>query len=135
MNIVLAILFFLVVLAFDLYSDYKKWITNRSVDHTFEAWQRGMFLVPSVLAFHMAIPDREIWSILIVPLPIFFYYWFLFDGLYNKLRGYDWWFLGSDDSDDAKLDNLLQAIGKTWGKILKIGGIIISTLLYIQLWF
>lgn len=135
MIILLAILLFLVVLGLDLYSDYKKWITNRSVDHTFEAWQRAVFLIPSAIAFHMGIVNSSIWDMGVVLMLMFFCYWFLFDGFYNVLRGYNWWFTGSDDKDDAKLDDLQQFLGIKLTKIIKISGLVISAILYIRLCF
>lgn len=134
MILFLGIIFFLLVFGFDLISDFKKWITHRSVDHTFEAWQRAIFLIPSIILFHLSCPNQQLKSLLIIILFLFFTYWLFFDGFYNKLRGYDWWFMGSDDKDDAKLDNLQQWLGLKCTKILKIGGFIITFFLYIKLW-
>lgn len=133
--IIIAIILFLGVLCFDLISDYKKWITHRSVDHTFEAWQRAVFLVPSIIGFHLACPNNELWILLLIVPMLFFAYWLIFDGLYNKLRGFDWWFAGSDDQDDAKLDNLQQFLGRRWSKVVKICGLLTFLFFYIKLWF
>lgn len=57
--------------------------------------------------------------------------WLLFDGLYNWVRGYGWWFTGSDDKDDAATDNILQRL-KLWQHILlKIGLLLVSLAVYL----
>ena len=57
--------------------------------------------------------------------------WLFFDGLYNKVRGFNWWFTGSNDPDDAKTDNFLQRL-KLWQHVvIKIGGLALFVTLYI----
>jgi hypothetical protein len=58
-------------------------------------------------------------------------WWELFDGFYNKMRGFKWRFNGTIDADDSKLDQFLYKIGDTWEGILKIGLILISLIAYI----
>lgn len=62
-----------------------------------------------------------------------FFMWNMFDGIYNKLRGYNWWFTGSNDGDDAKTDNFLQSLSPLMQKVVKIGGLALFTTLYIIL--
>ena len=75
----------------------------------------------------------EIWKYIDFAFVEAFTYWFLFDGLYNKIRGFDWWFFGSfgDPGGDAKLDVLQKHLGIIGSKILKIGVIIITLTLFI----
>lgn len=40
-----------------------------------------------------------------------FFIWIMFDGLYNILRGYNWFYTGSMDADDAATDKLLRNYG------------------------
>jgi hypothetical protein len=60
-----------------------------------------------------------------------FFIWLFFDGLYNKIRGFNWWFTGSNDADDAKTDNFLQGL-KLWQHVaIKVGGVVVTVTLYI----
>jgi hypothetical protein len=116
------------VLAIDLMNDYSKWLKNRVVKHKREAWMRSVFLIPSIICFSSGL---ELWQQLIPVLMLIFWYWLLFDGIYNILRGFKWFFTGSDDKDDAISDNFLQRL-KPWQHIaVKIGGAIVCTVGYI----
>lgn len=132
MLLILGIIWFLIVMAADLYSDYEKWLSERVVKHTLEGWERGIFLLPSIafICFHFNVP---VWKYIDFAIFEAFLYWVLFDGIYNKIRGFDWWFFGSfgDPGGDAKTDILQKHIGLTGAKILKIGGIIITLTLFI----
>lgn len=132
MLLVLGIIWFLIVLVADLYSDYQKWLDKRVVNHTLEGWERGIFLLPSI-AFIGFYFDGNILKYVDLTLLEAFIYWTLFDGLYNKLRGFDWWFFGSfgDPGGDAKLDVLQAKLGLIGTKILKFGGILITLILFI----
>ena len=62
---------------------------------------------------------------------IAFFIWIFFDGLYNLSRGYNWWFTGTDDPDDAAMDNFLQKLTLNQHKSIKIFGFLLFTILYI----
>jgi hypothetical protein len=115
-----AILIFLLTLAIDIWTDYKFWKRNIPVDHTRGAILRLIGLVPVLFLLGW-------YSIPLVG----FAYWILFDGIYNLARGFKWWFTGSDDKDDAMLDNLLQKLTERQQEILKIGGLLISIHIYV----
>lgn len=127
----LAVISFLAVLAWDVITDYRKWLIHRAVDHGAEAWLRVLLMiVPTVLFCISHTPQFDIWVLANVALMEFFTFWLLFDGLYNRIRGYGWWFAGSDDEDDAWLDNIIQAW--PWmAKIIKITGAILFVTIYI----
>jgi hypothetical protein len=132
--IFIPVILFLAVLAWDILSDYKKWLKNSSVEHTKEAWLRMLLLSPSIIGFTIFHPVKH-WGILVLSIfMVLSIFWYLFDGFYNKIRGFDWWFSGSIDEDESKFDNFLRWLGGFWGKVIKIGGIIIFTVLYILLW-
>ena len=134
MLLIIGIIWFLVVMGADLYSDYEKWLNQRVVKHTLEAWERGIFLLPSIvfICFHF---DVSIWKYIDFAIFEAFLYWMFFDGIYNKIRGFDWWFFGSfgDPGGDAKLDIFQKKLGLTGTKILKFGGVIITLILFITL--
>lgn len=58
------------------------------------------------------------------------WFWFLFDGLFNVFRGQNWWWLGTDDPDDANTDNFLQNLLPWQCKAIKIGSCAVTTFIY-----
>ena len=123
----IAIILFLLTLTIDMVIDIRKWKReNYKVNHN-KKWIRGVGLVPAVvlLSWHN-------WWLLIPAIPmVLFLYWLLFDGLYNTLRRFPWFYTGTDDPDDAKTDNFLQRL-KLWQHIaVKVGGVVLFTIIYI----
>lgn len=127
----IAVISFFAILAWDVITDYRKWLKQRSVNHTDEAWLRVLLMIVPTVFFCIAhTPAFNIWVLIDVALMQLFIFWLLFDGIYNKLRGFGWWFAGSDDPDDSVLDNFLQEYPVA-GAILKIGGSILFITIYI----
>jgi len=127
----IAVISFFAILAWDVVTDYRKWLKQRSVNHTDEAWLRVLLMIVPTVFFCIAhTPAFNIWVLIDVALMQLFIFWLLFDGIYNKLRGFGWWFAGSDDPDDSVLDNFLQEYPVA-GAILKIGGSILFITIYI----
>lgn len=126
----IGILCFLLVLVGDVATDLKG-----EVDHSRGLIIRSLLLLPSLVAFIIAV-DRTWPRALLVGLVAFimmgFNYWNLFDGFYNWLRGFGWFFTGTNDPGDAKTDNFLQAIPLALHVALKIGGSILSIYFYIK---
>jgi hypothetical protein len=120
-NYFIAVDLFLIVLYIDLTTDYQKWKNNISVNHLIGAIIRLLGLLPAIL-----ITPWTFWPLM------GFSYWFLFDGIYNKLRRFDWWFTGSNDKDDALTDNLLQRMSIEQQIYLKGGGILISIAVFVM---
>jgi len=131
----LATILFFVVLTCDLFTDYNKWLKNRSVNHTKEAWVRILLLMPSIVSFIWIHPGSTFWASICVLLMEFFAYWLLFDGIYNRVRGFDWWWTGSIDPDDSNLDIILRNIGPLFHQIIKISGTIIFWTIYLLTYF
>lgn len=126
-----AILLFVAVLVWDVVTDYQKWLKQRVVQHSKDAWLRILLLLPSIVCFIIAHPVNEWWVMAVVLSMTGFVFWFLFDGFYNILRGENWWFTGSNDADDAHTDDFLQSIPH-WAHIgIKLTGMAGSLLLYI----
>lgn len=127
MYLVIAAILFLATLTIDLVIDIRKWKReDYTVNHK-KKWVRGFGLVPAAILL-----SWDNWWLLI-PSPglILFLYWLLFDGLYNLLRGFGWWYMGSDDEDDAETDNFLQRL-PLWAHVtIKLGGFALFTTLYI----
>ena len=129
MSIILASILFFTILYLDVQSDYKKWKDNKPVNH-FKEWAfRALFLVPSVIL--LALPWLSISKLIAASFMEGVLFWELFDGLYNKIRGFSWRFNGSKDKDDSWLDKLLYNLSPKQQMLLKWGLISIFTTLYI----
>lgn len=134
----------LLIITVKLAYDYNEWKHGRAVNHPEEWWLMVVAALPAVYFFtmesrlHWIEFDSIFLSILVLIACIFlsaammaFFIWLFFDGLYNKVRGYNWWFTGSEDADDAKTDNFLQGL-KLWQHVLiKVGGLALFVTLYI----
>src|SRR5690606_33101385 len=125
------------VLRWDLLSDIDKWNKDIPVNHTREAVVRTLLLFPTfaLLLWPKLVTPDGFWMIIVEGTVttgvIFSVWWEIFDGLYNKYRGFKWRFNGSVDADDSLLDQFLYKIGDTWEGILKIGLIITFLISYI----
>ena len=125
--LLVAILTSIIPLIGKLLVDYKKWLAQKPVNHIKEFWIVIMcYVLPGILWIDWLDTNRW-YAYPVVILMIGFLFWFLFDGLYNILRGFGWWFTGSDDKGDAKTDDLIQGLKPWQHKALKIGGMIIFT--------
>lgn len=91
---------FLAVLAVDVYTDLRK-----KVNHKRGALLRSLGLVPSTIFLSLGYGDFW-WGLFLSIVMQFFVFWLLFDGLYNTFRKFGWFFQGSDDKDDAVLDEI-----------------------------
>jgi len=137
MRILLTISFLLILitLAINLYLHIKKWKQGKGVKHKASGYYRSIgFIAAGVCLLFTA--DTWLWRFLITASGLFFYlcfYWLAFDGLYNKLRKYPFWQIGTIDKDEAGTDNFLRTISLTQHKILKIGLVVISFILFIVL--
>lgn len=122
LKIIISTCIFLLVLAADLITDYRLWKKNKPVNHKVGFIIRSVGLTPIFILLGAR-------SILLVGA----LYFLLFDGLYNLLRGFNFWFTGSNDKDDATTDNFLQSI-PLWAHIaLKFALIIVGVIIFIKL--
>lgn len=131
-SIILGLICFVIVLQWDVKSDYDKWTKNIPVDHTKEAWQRALYLLPSFILLFIPLWFNILGAIVVAGW-MSTTYLLLFDGLYNQKRGYNWWFTGGVDPDDAWWDKLQRKIPLFLLKVLKIGIPILLTAAYVIL--
>ena len=133
----LSVILFILTLAIDLFTDYKRWLNTRAIDHNRGTWLRAIGLIPCIILLTLSIGWSFPWwliSGLISFLVVGFNYWNLFDGIFNVLRGYGWFFAGSDDPDDARSDDFLQALSLTEGILIKVGGSVVFIIIYFIVW-
>lgn len=116
---IIGIILFFCILYWDVTTDYKKWKNDIPVNHTKEGIIRSLLLSPVPLL--LSLPFITIWE-LVITIPLVGFMWLLlFDGFYNKVRGFNWWFLGSEDKDDPWWDKFQRKIPLKILKITKIG--------------
>jgi len=128
----IAAISFFAVLAWDIITDYRKWLKQRGVAHTKEAWLRCLLLSPAIVLFTIAHLGNSWWHLVYAVVMCFFVFWIVFDGFYNVLRGFNWWYTGSDDKDDAGTDNFLQSIPLWLHILIKLGGCAGGIFLYFK---
>lgn len=126
----IATILFILCLAIDLVTDYKKILQRKKINHTTGGIIRGIFLIPCIVLFIRS-SDADLWFAIPGAIGmVLFHFWFWFDGILSTLRGYGWFFLGSDDPDDAQTDNFLQGL-KLWQHVaIKLLGMVGFTVLY-----
>lgn len=130
-NYIIATIWFLGVLWWDIWSDYKRWKLKIPINHTDEWVLRAVLLLPAVLL--LVIGDVSIQKFVAATFLVASAWWEFFDGFYNKIRGFSWRFNGTVDPDDSWLDSILHTLKPVQELILKWGLIIVFTILYILL--
>ncbi len=127
----LAISIVCAAIAAKLFYDYRLWLKKKPVNHGLEwlilaavcAYPVYLFTVNHSEAFYMAGPLSAIM--------VMGFIWFWFDGLYNAIRGYDWWFTGTDDADDAKSDKLLKSMPRWQQIFVKLTALLLPIIIYL----
>ena len=136
-TIPIGILWFFIILKWDVYSDHKKWMRKEPVNHSKDAIIRVLLLLPcyGLLLYPKLVDRYNVWHILIqcfiVAMLIASVWWELFDGWYNIKRGYKWRFSGTKDADDAKSDKILYLFSETERALLKFTLIACFLILYL----
>lgn len=133
-----AILIPILVLAAKLAYDYRQWLKHRNqvntrsiTNHSLEwvimaavcAYPVYWFTVHSSLPWPLAALDSAAMISLFI--------WLFFDGLYNKLRGFNWWFTGSGESTAANTDKFLKRLPVWLQAVVKVGGVVATAVIYI----
>lgn len=108
--IIIAIILLLIVLAAKLAGNYKLWLQRKPVNHKKEWLLMALACIPSIILFTLASDFFWYISAPLSAVMCALFIWLFFDGIYNMLRRYHFFFTGSDDEDDAITDNFLQAI-------------------------
>lgn len=136
-GIILGTLWFMVILYIDIQSDYKR-IESNGINHKRGAILRTIGLLPSFGCFLFPLDSLTIshilFKILIISGLLFSWWWELFDGLLNMKRKKSWRYNGSDDSNDAVSDNILQKLSPLQQGLLKWSLILTFTILYYVLY-
>jgi hypothetical protein len=126
--IIYAIILLAATLTIDLATDYRRWLRGKPINHKRGAVLRLIGLIPAVvlLSWH-----GSLWLIIAATLMTGLLYMNLFDGLFNILRGFPWFYAGSNGPEDGVIENLLQEY--QWLQVVKIIGAVAATIWYVLL--
>lgn len=135
------------VLRWDVFADFNKWVKNIPVKHRSEWLIRVLLVSPVIVLLYMAHPDQGIWPVICTAIMVGSVWWLCFDGWYNwKRRTYlkntgasynyykqfTWWFTGSDDGlSDSKLDRFQYWIGPILSKVVKVVLVVLTISVYV----
>ncbi len=117
-TIIIAIANVILVLLADIGIDLYKLKKGKAIIHWHKPIFRGVLLLPAIILFSKEIEGSMVFCLALPAAMIFFFYWIFFDGGFNIFRNYPWFSTGSEDPDDAILDNLQQ--NHEWTKVAKI---------------
>jgi len=143
--LVWGIFFTVVITLAKTFIDHNKWADQKTINHKrewlvmfFASWIPGYLfgLYNTPLSDWMPIKEAVVlfsfWiSFLTSGVMMAFFIFNFFPGPYNLLRGLKWWYPGSDDSNDSITEKYLKKYSLGKQKAIKIGGLVISIILYI----
>lgn len=128
------IILFVVALAIELVIDYLNYLKKRTIRHKTKPVKRFFMLLPSMVCFIAAHHWSWYYSAGVVVIMEAFAWWLLFDGLYNVIRKFNWWFNGGHNDptepDSSTLDEWLSHLTDKQEAILKIGGTALFIIFY-----
>jgi hypothetical protein len=126
--IIYAVILFTATLTIDVATDYRRWLRGKPINHTRGVVLRLIGLLPAVWCLALPLPINfkvQTSAILMTG----FLYMNLFDGLFNILRGFPWFYAGSNGPEDGKIENLLQKY--PWLQAVKIIGAVVAIVWYV----
>lgn len=128
------IVWFLIVLAWDVLTDRDKFLSGETVLHKKEASKRMILLTPSGILFVAASTWPLFASSLIVAGLMGFHFWLWFDGISNRLKNLPFFHPGTGGAkNNSWIDENLRKL--EWWEIgvIKTGGTLIFSYLYFLL--
>ena len=137
--IAIPLILFFGPLAFKIWYDARQWYKHRNeinlnsiTNHPKEMAICFPFLVASGYFFSTYIEVNIYAKIAIIFFMQFFVWWTLFDGGYNLLRHFNFFFTGSREKDDATTDKVLSHWAKWAVVAVKIAGCATFIYLFIK---
>ncbi len=126
---ILPITFIVIILIVKLMYDYKLWLKHKPVNHLLEWLLMAAFSIPSIILFSNESSLPLFWAYPLSASMCAAFLWFFFNGLYNTIRGYNWWFTGNDGGSFT--DKILKIIGPFAQKILEVMLLLATITFYI----
>lgn len=137
------VLGFVVVLTLNVHRHYKLWLavisapdagSKVAINHKKETLIRALWVTPVIillyLAKHTGFQNSVIEDLFLTVFCVASLWWVLFDGFFNIIRNFPWWFTGTVDKDESVLDNLKRKLGPAGMKIVQIITAVIGTVFY-----
>lgn len=121
-----------VAIAFNVWYDYRLWLKEKRRPHK-KGWR--LKAVTSILPILTLIWVSDYKWYYAGGFSVFMamsWFLFLFDGVYNTLRNFGFFYRGTNDPDDALTDNFFQVIPFWLGILIKIILFAGSTYLYLM---
>ena len=130
MIVITAIAILLVTIYFKVAYDFKLWQRHIPVNHpkeiTIIAIPVSVSIFLLAISTDYALPYNYLVSLFLCSS----WYFFLFNGFYNLVRRYNWWFIGTPDANDSWTERFFRAIGMPTTIALQLLLILISTYFY-----
>lgn len=124
--VLIAAIFFCIVMGYDLYTDYTLWHTGKIVNHTWGAIIRiAGLLIP---LFLLAWSWKKWYAYALSAFMICSVYWLLFDALFNIVRGFPLLANGTT----SKIDIILLTIPNFLEALIKLALCVVSIFLYFK---
>ena len=127
---ILAIVIVCATIAAKLIYDYKLWLKKIHPNHALEWVVIALANSYPIYLFAKASTLHLIYGAILSGAMVAFFIWVVFDGLYNLVRGYHFFFTGTNDSNDAKTDNFLQSLSLWQHVAVKVGGLGVLVVVY-----
>jgi hypothetical protein len=128
---ILAIVIVCATIAAKVFYDYRLWLRKKPVNHSLEWVLMALANGYPIYLFAKASTLHLIYGAILSGAMVAFFIWVVFDGLYNLVRGYHFFFTGTNDSNDAKMDNFLQSLSLWQHVAVKVGGLGVLVGVYI----
>lgn len=136
MELVIAILLFIASVVFNSWWDYRIWKRQINAEKNTRNHKTGWWLkfgtcIPSAIFFALA--SNFLWVINLVSVALMEIGLFslFFDGILNIFKRLPFFYLGTDDPDDAKTDDFYQSMSQGWHITLKIVIAFVTTGFYV----
>lgn len=119
-------------IAFNVWYDYRLWLKEKRRPHK-KGWRlKAVTSIPAIVTLFWVGGYDWYYDGGLSVLMSMSWFLLLFDGLYNVVRGFEFFFLGSNDKDDASTDNFFQSIPMWAGVAIKLALFNLSTSFYLM---
>jgi hypothetical protein len=132
---ILAIVIVCATIAAKVFYDYREWLKKKPLNHAREWVVMALANSYPIYLFVKASTLHWIYGAILSGAMVAFFIWVVFDGLYNLVRGYHFFFTGTNDSNDARTDNFLQSLSLWQHVAVKCVGLATLIGLYLRFVF
>lgn len=140
LTILLSLAYGFLVLRSEVLHDYKRWKAEEygRIKHG-KRWRlRACMCTPIIAGLTIALAPSKgflIWAPITSTILVALGWWLTFDGWFNNIRGFNWWYAGSDDPKNAHTDDIIHSLRKWQHIALKAVSLSTFIVLYILILF